>query len=82
MRGCSEQFEQSHRRSCGAIELGRVVNTLMLLTLTGKGSIWSDKTGLFADMNFMGDVIPTEANLGNIDVGLTAASGKNSVAQC
>lgn len=54
----------------------------MLLTLTGKGSIWSDKTGLFADMNFMGDVIPTEANLGNIDVGLTAASGKNSVAQC
>ena len=52
--------------------------TPTFLTLTRKVKILSD-IRQSTNMNLMGEVLPMEANLDNIDVGFTLASGRNSV---
>lgn len=59
-----------------------MAKTPTFLTLTGEGAIWPDRTGLDTISNFIGEVMFTEANLGNVAVGLLVYSGGNSAAVC
>ena len=63
----------------GPTVLCRVAKTTGFLTLTGWGLIWSNGTRNHSYIYFMGKVVSTKGNLGNMMLD-TIASGGNRVA--